>query len=173
MSETRSLNDKLKAAQEVASLSSTGRVLVANSAGDMQKLDVYALDVFFTLGHWYNPVFYTRTAAVPLQTWIKWVSTPSDIWTSARNTAGKDILVVRSVSSDGMPVVLYNVITSVDGSSTNTIPILLKAGTEWIWNPYVDVDAVLASISPDTLRGGGGKTLPFNQLRNLTERRVA
>lgn len=151
--DTTPLKDVFKSLQTVTSLTASENIVVADSGGSLEKLNVYALDVFVTLGHWFRPCFYNRVNTVPLNTWKTWVSKESDNW-SYKVASDCNLFVVRSVSVDGMPVVLYNVITAIDGLRVDVIPILLKTSSEWIWNSKVDVAAVLASILPDTLGGG-------------------
>ena len=151
--ETTLLKDVFKSLQTVTSLTDSENIVVADSGGSIEKLNVYALDVFVTLGHWFRPCFYNRANTVSLNTWKTWVSKESDNW-SYKVASDRNLFVVRSVSVDGMPVVLYNVITAIAGSRVDVIPILLKTSSEWIWNSKVDVAAVLASILPDTLGGG-------------------
>ena len=155
MSKTTPLSEVLKGAQKATFFASTDRVLAFDSNGAQMQLDPLALDVFITFGYSFKYFYYKRANTISLATWKNWLQKDSDNWSQKNVATDCNLFIVGSVSTEGAPIMMYNIITSINSSNIYVIPILLKTPTEWIWNTKTDVAAVLAAILPSTLEGGG------------------
>ena len=195
MSETRTLKDKLKNAQEVTSLASTDRLMVVGVDGSPKRISKSGLDtitISCEANKWYRIVTLTANQASVGQLLI--VSSPSEQecfmlrWSIPRTGYFSPSQVdvynpIASASFAVMPKIRVCKPASsgfalhfdvfVAKAKTLTLRInSINADFNVVESPSI-AELSVREFNLNTSSWGGGKTLPFNQLHNQRERRVA